>query len=640
MKRIGNAIVWLIVLAAAWGSMPARSASTVTDRIDGVSASLAYKAPVRVATTANITLSGLQTIDGVALATGERVLVKDQTTATANGIYQANTSSWTRALDFDGNRDVAKGTHILVTDGTANANTYWRVTNANPITIGTTSFAFAQATVTDGATVAFIASGTGAVSLPIQSVARSQGVTPQQFGAVGDCVTDDTTALQNWITALGTGTYETTVAGTHIGFIPAGCYKHTATLTIPGAMHLYGVQSATVFKPTAAVTGRAIVVNGVLEGVVVDGSATSGAIGLGLGTETLTDLAVARDVRVVHFKGANARGVKVDQCVNCSLYNVYVEDNEYGVQIGGTAGYPTASTFVNVHAKQNVKRGINIQTGFGLNFFGGITESNGEEGLYINQGANTIEQLLFDGMWFENNWQTLASGVARHAAYDVGMAAASGVSLRNCYFSSWADSPRAAHLETATNYLIDNCTIRSEAGQILVDTNSRGHITNWPVRNGDPLTTVTDNSTYGNTQLIYEKHGTQDLDLTFVTPGNLAVTYTGSTTARWAINGTRVTITFSIQTATFTHTTASGNLRLTPLPFTAKTATNNSSVGACAWQGITKANYTDVNARVTSGATYIDFVAGGSAQPLSNIAAADMPSAGTVILNCTVEYER
>jgi hypothetical protein len=60
---------------------------------------LAIKAPVRVATTANITLSGLQTIDGIALVAGDRVLVKNQSDATANGLYNGVTGNWTRTID-------------------------------------------------------------------------------------------------------------------------------------------------------------------------------------------------------------------------------------------------------------------------------------------------------------------------------------------------------------------------------------------------------------------------------------------------------------------------------------------------------------------------------------------------------------
>lgn len=75
---------------------------------------MAFKVPCRVATTAAITLSGLQTIDGVALAAGDRVLVKDQASSADNDIYVAATGAWVRAKDFDGSRDVVNGTKILI----------------------------------------------------------------------------------------------------------------------------------------------------------------------------------------------------------------------------------------------------------------------------------------------------------------------------------------------------------------------------------------------------------------------------------------------------------------------------------------------------------------------------------------------
>ncbi len=117
--------------------------STTTDRINGVNGGVAMKAPCRAATTANITLSGEQTIDGIALVANDRVLVKDQTTASENGIYLVSTSGWTRALDFDGNRDVVSGTLVFVLLGTVNAASFWRVSTTGSITIGTTSLAFA-----------------------------------------------------------------------------------------------------------------------------------------------------------------------------------------------------------------------------------------------------------------------------------------------------------------------------------------------------------------------------------------------------------------------------------------------------------------------------------------------------------------
>lgn len=109
---------------------------------DGLSSSTAIKGPCRVATTANITLSGEQTIDGVAVVTDDRVLVKDQTTASENGIYVADTGPWRRSKDFNKTRDVKTGTMVNVTSGTVGAG-WWQVTTADPISIGTTSITFA-----------------------------------------------------------------------------------------------------------------------------------------------------------------------------------------------------------------------------------------------------------------------------------------------------------------------------------------------------------------------------------------------------------------------------------------------------------------------------------------------------------------
>lgn len=119
--------------------------STYSDRISGVETALAIKAPVKVATTANITLSGTQTIDGVAVVAGDRVLVKNQTDATKNGIYVAAAAAWSRATDFNGSRDVAQGTAVYVAQGTANAGLRYTQTTADPV-IGTTNLTFSTTT--------------------------------------------------------------------------------------------------------------------------------------------------------------------------------------------------------------------------------------------------------------------------------------------------------------------------------------------------------------------------------------------------------------------------------------------------------------------------------------------------------------
>lgn len=112
--------------------------------VDAVAAGLDWKASVRVATTVNITLSGAQTIDGVSVIAGDRVLVKNQSTGSQNGIYVVAAGSWSRAADADVSAEVTSGLCVTVTEGTANGNKVWALTTDDPITLGTTSLSFSQ----------------------------------------------------------------------------------------------------------------------------------------------------------------------------------------------------------------------------------------------------------------------------------------------------------------------------------------------------------------------------------------------------------------------------------------------------------------------------------------------------------------
>ncbi|HEX6992387.1 MAG TPA: hypothetical protein VF151_10895 [Gemmatimonadales bacterium] len=118
------------------------------DRSQGLVGNLGVKAPVRAASTANLTLSGEQTVDGVVLVTGDRVLVWQQTTASENGIYVVDTGSWTRADDFDGSYDITQGTLVRVYGGSSYAGAWFEVTSADGVTIGTDSITFGRTGVT------------------------------------------------------------------------------------------------------------------------------------------------------------------------------------------------------------------------------------------------------------------------------------------------------------------------------------------------------------------------------------------------------------------------------------------------------------------------------------------------------------
>jgi len=112
--------------------------------VDAARSGLDVKASVRAATIGNITLSGTQTIDGVALVAGNRVLVKNQSIAADNGIYVVASGSWSRSDDANSDVEVTPGMFTFVEEGTANADSGWVLTNNATVNLGLTGLAFSQ----------------------------------------------------------------------------------------------------------------------------------------------------------------------------------------------------------------------------------------------------------------------------------------------------------------------------------------------------------------------------------------------------------------------------------------------------------------------------------------------------------------
>jgi hypothetical protein len=120
--------------------------STLTqlrDAVKNIAKGGDYKQSVRIASTANIAaLSGLAAIDGVTPIAGDRILVKDQSTASQNGIYVAAAGAWTRSTDADTGAEFNGSAIVPVEEGTVNADTNWQLTNNGTVTIGTTGLTF------------------------------------------------------------------------------------------------------------------------------------------------------------------------------------------------------------------------------------------------------------------------------------------------------------------------------------------------------------------------------------------------------------------------------------------------------------------------------------------------------------------
>lgn len=110
---------------------------------------LDMKASVRVATTTAGTLASSfangSTVDGVTLATGDSILIKDQSSGSENGVYTVNSSGApTRRADADTSAEVTGGLTVWVNEGTVNGDTQWTLTTNDTITLGSTSLTFSQ----------------------------------------------------------------------------------------------------------------------------------------------------------------------------------------------------------------------------------------------------------------------------------------------------------------------------------------------------------------------------------------------------------------------------------------------------------------------------------------------------------------
>jgi hypothetical protein len=117
--------------------------------VDGVAAGMDWKESVRAASTANVNISteleNGDTLDGVTLATGDRVLLKNQSTASQNGIYVVVASgAASRATDADSDAEVTSGLTVWVEEGTVNADSAWTLVTDGAITLGSTSLSFTQ----------------------------------------------------------------------------------------------------------------------------------------------------------------------------------------------------------------------------------------------------------------------------------------------------------------------------------------------------------------------------------------------------------------------------------------------------------------------------------------------------------------
>ena len=247
-------ITSLVVTAGTISTTPSGSTDIANKSyVDTVAQGLDTKASVVAGTTANISLTGAQTIDGVSVVATDRVLVKNQTAPAENGIYVASATAWTRATDMNTWVQVP-GAYVFVETGTTLADTGWVCTSNAGGTINVTAMTWAQ----------FSGAGSGVSSITFGTT----GLTPSTT-TTGAVTVAGTLAVANGGTGLSSGTSGGVLAYTATGTLASSAALAASALVIGGGA---GAAPSTTTTGTGVVTALGVNV-GSAGAFVVNGGA-------------------------------------------------------------------------------------------------------------------------------------------------------------------------------------------------------------------------------------------------------------------------------------------------------------------------------------------------------------------------------
>jgi hypothetical protein len=244
--------------------------------VDSVAQGLNPKQAVKCGTTGAITLSGLQTIDGYTTLAGDRVLVKNQGTASQNGIYIASSSTWTRATDMDVWSEVP-GAYMVVLNGSSNANTGWVSTSADTGTINVTPITFVQFSGT-GTYYA----GTGLTLASNTFSITNTGVTAAAYGSASKTLTATVNA-QGQLTVLAAT--DIAITNTQVSGLGTMSTQNASSVAITGGT----INGVTIGGSSAgAITGTTITANTQFSGAGTGLTGTASGLSIGGNAATAT----------------------------------------------------------------------------------------------------------------------------------------------------------------------------------------------------------------------------------------------------------------------------------------------------------------------------------------------------------------
>ena len=394
--------------------------------VDTVAQGLGPKAACQVATTANITLSGLQTIDGYTTVAGDRVLVKNQTSSANNGIYIASSGSWSRSADMDVWSEVP-GAYTVILNGSSNINTGWVCTASTLGTINVTAMPWVQFsnvntyTAGTGLTLASnqfsitntgVTAGTyGSASQSLTAIVNAQGqltsLTAQNIALNANQITSGTIA-----SSLISGSY-TGITG--VGTLTAGTWN-ASTIGVA-----YGGTGATTLtgyvkgSGTSALTALSTIPNTDITGLGTMSTQNANAVSITGGSATLTTLITSGLTGYLY--GNNGSAVTASTTIPTSA----LSGNFVSTFSAGTTGFTPSSNTAGV-----------------ITLAGTLNVANGGSGVTTSSGANSI--VLRD---------------------------ANGNITTNCLFESYVSQAASGTTITLTASTAQNYQITGSGGQTI-----------------------------------------------------------------------------------------------------------------------------------------------------------------------------
>ena len=364
-----------------------------------------YKAPVRAATTANITLSNTQTVDNVALDAGDRVLVKNQSTVSQNGIYIVKASaSWTRSADLNVWSE-ASAAVVVVQEGTLNQDTVWLSTaNATGGTIDSTSMPWGmigvdqtgsglttQVLVGGGDNIKPVwttATGTGA---PVRAgsptftgtVTIPSGASISGFAPLASPTFTGTPSLPTGTTAVTQAVGNNTTAVATTAFVAS--VTTLSSLTSVGTLTSLSVNGAITINGNSVITATQGNTSSFPGSITLSGGANSGANGGSINTSGFNNSSGGRNGGSINTSANNGNnGGSINTTGNNGGAGGNIDTSNNGGYIN-TAGNGNRAGFINTNSNNS---GYTLPTGTGGGYIYTAGNGGGNGGNINTSGSN------------------------------------------------------------------------------------------------------------------------------------------------------------------------------------------------------------------------------------------------------------